>query len=97
MGPYGTNVKILGRCSLCGGRVVVPNVFHSVIPPKPTCEKCGAVEAETNLPIIPMKPRRAPWAKSIKPWKRNDERTDPQFDYYYDRDSDNKKWMSIKC
>ncbi len=53
------NVKVIGKCSLCGGRVVVPAVIWSVVPPKPTCERCGAVADETaNLPTIPMIPRR---------------------------------------
>ena len=49
--------NIVGTCSLCGGRVMVPQVYHSVVPPTPTCESCGATAA-TSGPVIPMVPRR---------------------------------------
>lgn len=42
-----------GTCSLCGGRVTVPDHWLSVVPPTPTCEQCGAVAAEHG-PVIPM-------------------------------------------
>lgn len=45
----------VGTCSLCGGRVTVPDVWMSIIPPTPTCEQCGAVAAEHG-PVIPMRP-----------------------------------------
>ena len=53
-------IRIVGRCSLCNGRVTVPTVFHSIYPPVPTCERCGATaDADQNLPVIPMaKPSR---------------------------------------
>ena len=49
----------LGRCSICGGRVTVPTIWSGTIPPTPTCEVCGAIEAtydpgEKPLPIIRM-------------------------------------------
>lgn len=44
----------IGTCSICGGRVSVPQVWHGIIPPTPTCEACGAVAAETYGPVIPM-------------------------------------------
>lgn len=48
---------VVGTCSICGGRVTVPLVFWSVVPPVPTCESCGAVEA-SHGPVIPMQPAR---------------------------------------
>lgn len=45
----------IGTCSLCGGRVVVDSVHMSVVPPTPTCERCGAVKAEHG-PVIDMTP-----------------------------------------
>jgi hypothetical protein len=54
-------VTILGACSLCGGRVTCPTVFHSVVPPTPTCESCGAVAAQHG-PVIEMAP--SPWSKT---------------------------------
>lgn len=44
---------IVGTCSICGGRVTIPDVWGAIIPPTPTCESCGAVAAQ-NGPIIPM-------------------------------------------
>lgn len=49
------SVSIIGTCSICGGRVTVPTFFHSVVPPTPTCESCGAVAA-SHGPVIPMRP-----------------------------------------
>ena len=46
--------NIIGTCSICGGRVSVPQVWHGIIPPTPTCEACGATAAETHGPVIPM-------------------------------------------
>lgn len=45
----------VGTCSICGGRVSVPMVWHGIIPPTPTCENCGAVAAQHG-PVIPMQP-----------------------------------------
>jgi len=50
----GTNVTV-GTCSICGGRVSVPAFYHSVVPPTPTCEQCGAVAASYGE-VIPMRP-----------------------------------------
>jgi hypothetical protein len=48
--------QIVGKCSLCGGRVILPTIWWGVVPPRATCEKCGAVEDQDhNLPVIPMK------------------------------------------
>ena len=52
------NVKIIGKCGICGGRVTVPVVWWSVVPPVPTCESCGAVVDDTaHLPTLPMRRR----------------------------------------
>jgi len=50
------SVRVLGKCSICGGRVTVPLVWLGVIPPVPTCESCGAM-ADAPGPVIPMKPQ----------------------------------------
>lgn len=47
----------IGTCSICGGRVSVPAVYHSIIPPVPTCDRCGATAAQHG-PVIPMTPRQ---------------------------------------
>lgn len=49
------NETVVGRCSNCGGEVVEPVVFHSVVRPAPTCNRCGATAA-TQGPTIPMNP-----------------------------------------
>lgn len=49
-------VKIIGTCSVCGGRVAVPNIWHGIYPPKPSCIDCDAVAASSG-PVIPMKKR----------------------------------------
>lgn len=48
------SITIVGTCSLCYGRVVVPTVWCGTIPPSPQCEKCGALAVEG--PLLPMKP-----------------------------------------
>lgn len=45
----------VGTCSLCGGRVSLPTFYHSVVPPVPQCDSCGAIAA-SHGPIIPMRP-----------------------------------------
>ena len=45
--------KTVGRCSLCGGRVSMPDHWMSIVPPGPTCDACGAV-AKASGPTIPM-------------------------------------------
>lgn len=46
----------IGTCSLCGGRVTVPEHWYGVVPPTPECESCHATAANHG-PTIPMKPR----------------------------------------
>lgn len=44
---------VLGTCSLCGGEVRVPALYMSVVPPTPTCARCGATKA-AHGPVIEM-------------------------------------------
>lgn len=74
--------RILGECSICGGDVTVPDIFWSVVPPTPTCEKCGAIPRGFRR-VIPMVPRRDPYKEKkeykweyTKPWNSED---DPYF------------------
>ena len=62
------NKIIIGQCSICGGNVSIPEIWHGVNPPVPTCENCGAVK-KRNLPIIPMSP--LPYPKDFSRRKRN--------------------------
>ena len=54
--PY--DYQIVGVCSKCGGAVVVPKVWLSVLPAIPTCQKCGAMKRQETwkdgLPTIDM-------------------------------------------
>lgn len=53
--------QIIGTCSLCGGAVTVPSLWWGVVPPIPTCTRCGAVQQESYGPVIPMKPQKHRW------------------------------------
>lgn len=59
--------KVIGRCSICNGNVVVPDVWMGVIPPTPTCSSCGATKSiNDHLPVIEMTPSNKPVKKYIK-------------------------------
>lgn len=45
---------IIGTCSRCGGRVGVPRIWSAVIPPVPTCQRCGATRRDSHGPVIDM-------------------------------------------
>ena len=47
----------VGTCSICRGRVEVPEAWGSIIPPVPECVNCGARKAPDYGPIITMNPR----------------------------------------
>jgi hypothetical protein len=49
----------IGRCSLCGGRVTLPELWGGLTEPKGICESCGAVERDRSR-VIPMQPRSKP-------------------------------------
>lgn len=50
----------VGTCGRCGGRVSVPTVYMSIIPPTPACEGCGATPKSAHGPVIEMgEPRRS--------------------------------------
>jgi len=51
-------IRIIGRCSICGGNVVAPTGYLSTLPPVPTCQSCGATASRPELPVVPMEPRR---------------------------------------
>ena len=61
------NKRHVGTCSLCGGSVAVDTMFHSTVPPTPTCEGCGA-RAKARGPVIDMEqPHRNPQQPSLLP------------------------------
>ena len=45
----------IGRCSICGGDVVIPVHWSAVVPSVPTCTSCGAVKRQ-RLPTVEMEP-----------------------------------------
>lgn len=47
-------MNVIGTCSLCGGAVCTPELWGGIVPPQPTCNRCGAVAANHG-PIIPMR------------------------------------------
>lgn len=46
----------IGTCSICGGPVCVPQMWHSIQQPIPACARCGAIQACTFGPVIEMQP-----------------------------------------
>lgn len=48
--------RTVGTCSLCGGRVAVPQFWYGVCPPTPQCSRCGALPEQCHGPVIPMEP-----------------------------------------
>ena len=44
----------IGTCSLCGGRVTVPEAWAGMNPPVPTCELCGATAKHPHGRVIDM-------------------------------------------
>lgn len=49
------NDRHVGTCGDCGGRVMVPSVWFGVVPPEPTCVRCGATAAPLDLPVMRMR------------------------------------------
>lgn len=55
-----SHVQVLGKCSICGGRVTCPAGPIGYVGPLDdlvSCESCGARRA-TSGPVIEMEPRR---------------------------------------
>lgn len=50
----------VGTCGKCSGPVQIPTIWMGVVPPVPTCSRCGATAATPYGPVIPMKERGAP-------------------------------------
>ena len=46
--------QVIGKCSICGGRVVSGAYSSSFLPSVPTCLNCGA-KKEDDLPVLEMK------------------------------------------
>jgi hypothetical protein len=52
------SVHVHGTCSCCGGPVTTPTAWFGVVPPTPTCSRCGAVPVAAFGPVLPMRPAR---------------------------------------
>lgn len=48
---------IVGACSICGGDVVVPAVYHGIHQPIPSCRQCGATKKDDRK-VIQMEHRQ---------------------------------------
>jgi hypothetical protein len=59
--------QVVGRCSLCGGSVTIPTFYHSVVPPTPTCQSCGATKKNT-MPIVEMEQPSKPQLLNERTW-----------------------------
>lgn len=46
--------RTVGTCSICGGRVTLPEVWMGVVPPIPRCASCGATKKQPHGPVIDM-------------------------------------------
>jgi hypothetical protein len=46
--------RTIGTCSICGGRVSVPDHWMGIHPPIPTCDSCGAHMKQPHGPVVPM-------------------------------------------
>ena len=54
--------EIVGKCSRCGGAVVVPSPWMSVDPPPMVCRGCGATkEAHERMKTIDMGNQPKEW------------------------------------
>lgn len=51
----------VGTCSICGGRVTLPDFWMGMQPPIPTCTSCGAVKKQPHGAIIEMVPMDKPF------------------------------------
>lgn len=46
--------KVMGTCSKCGGRVVLPEAWMGVKTPVLRCDNCGATKKQPYGPVIDM-------------------------------------------
>ena len=48
--------RVIGTCSQCGGKVVIPDVWGGIIPPTPTCQCCHATLEQPVITTTQAKP-----------------------------------------
>lgn len=60
-------MTVIGQCGVCGGNVVVPTEWWSVVPPPVACQSCGARPAGPGqvMDMVPV----PPWRTSPKNWR----------------------------
>jgi len=46
--------QTIGTCGKCNGAVTVPDLWHGIHPPTPSCSSCGAVPKNPHGPKIEM-------------------------------------------
>ena len=69
--------EVIGECSICGGDVCVPRIWHGVNPPKPRCNGCGAVAR--SGPVIDMRPANPRGYRGQHSWKHDGPYTPPYY------------------
>lgn len=57
--------RTIGTCSICGGPVIVPDIWLGIVPPDPECGSCGAVKRESHGPVIDMQPVPPPTTRIL--------------------------------
>lgn len=55
------NKQTVGTCGNCNGAVTVDTIYWSVVPPRPSCESCGALPKQNHGPVIPMEGASNKW------------------------------------
>jgi len=45
---------MIGTCSLCGGCVASPSAWGGIVPPVPTCQRCGATPKNQHEKVVEM-------------------------------------------
>lgn len=65
--------RTVGTCSICGGRVSVPDHWMGIYPPVPSCDSCGAHMKQPHGPVVPMeKPGEQKTPKLSLGWDKLD-------------------------
>lgn len=47
-------MAVIGTCGLCGGPVMLPDMWGGLVPPRPKCGLCGAVTKQGHGPVLEM-------------------------------------------
>lgn len=87
------NETIVGTCSCCKGPVTVPLAWWGIVPPTPTCQRCGAKAAENYGPEIQTVPVKQWTTTGTGPWDY-DVHTSPRLNKGL---TDKEAWLLKEC